>query len=149
MTYLSIYQLIISKKAANIRIRLSKSNDKTKEELKERFVRERGFWSSELWDNLLELDPGFFEQYLNFSAYPNKKGVLPKKFKELIYIAINGSTTHLYEPAFRQHISNALKAGATKEEIMEVLEMTSVLGIHTCTFGAPILVEEAKKLGHK
>jgi len=128
------------------RSKLVKAKDSFRQELMDRFVRERGFWSSELWDELLDLDPGFFEQYLNFSAYPNKHGVLPRKFKELIYIAINGSTTHLYEPALRQHISNALKAGATKQEILEVLEMTSVLGIHTCTFGVPILAEEAKKL---
>lgn len=44
-------------------------------------------------------------------------------------------------------MKNALKYGATKEEIMEVLELTSVLGIHTLTLGVPILVEELKAAG--
>ena len=35
----------------------------------------------------------------------------------------------------------------TKEEIMEVFELVSVLGIHTCTVGVPILVEELRNAG--
>ena len=113
--------------------------------LKERFIKERGYWSEGLWGEVLKLDPDFFEAYLNFSAVPWKKGVLPPKVKELIYIAIDASTTHLYEPGLRQHIRNALKYGATKEEIMEVFELVSVLEIHTCTLGVPVLVEEVKR----
>ena len=116
-------------------------------QLKEKFIAERGYWSEGLWDQVLRLDVDFFEAYLNFSAVPWKKGVLPPKIKELIYIAIDAATTHLYEPGLRQHISNALKYGATKEEIMEVFELVSVLGIHTCTMGVPILMEELKKSG--
>lgn len=121
-------------------------NEKQKQ-LKEKFIAERGYWSEGIWEPVLKIDPDFFEAYLNFSAVPWKKGVLPPKIKELIYIAIDASTTHLYEPGLRQHISNALKYGATKEEIMEVFEVTSVLGIHTCTMGVPILMEELKKAG--
>jgi hypothetical protein len=32
-------------------------------------------------------------------------------------------------------------------EIMEVLQLTSVLGIHTITEGVPLLLDEAKKAG--
>ena len=125
---------------------MSEELSERQKQLKEKFIKERGYWSEGIWGQVLSLDPDFFEAYLNFSAVPWKKGVLPPKIKELIYIAIDASTTHLYEPGLRQHISNALKYGATKEEIMEVLELTSVLGIHTCTMGVPILVEELKKV---
>ena len=125
---------------------MSEELSERQKQLKEKFIKERGYWSEGIWGQVLSLDPDFFEAYLNFSAVPWKKGVLPPKIKELIYIAIDASTTHLYEPGLRQHISNALKYGATKEEIMEVLELTSVLGIHTCTMGVPILAEELKKV---
>ena len=125
---------------------MSEELSERQKQLKEKFIKERGYWSEGIWGQVLSLDPDFFEAYLNFSAVPWKKGVLPPKIKELIYTAIDASTTHLYEPGLRQHISNALKYGATKEEIMEVLELTSVLGIHTCTMGVPILVEELKKV---
>lgn len=112
--------------------------------LKEKFIAERGYWA-EVWDSVLEMDERFFEAYLNFSAVPWRNGVLEPKIKELIYIAIDASTTHLYEPGIRVHIKNALKYGATKEEIMEVFALTSVLGVHTYTVGVPILVDELKK----
>jgi len=115
------------------------------EQLKKRFIKDRGYWSERAWDPILRLDPDFFEAYLNFSSVPWRTGVLPPKVKELIYIAIDASTTHLYVPGLRQHIANALKYGASKEEIMEVLELVSVLGIHTCTSGVPVLMEELKK----
>ena len=109
--------------------------------LREDFVDSRGYWN-EFWDGLLTLDPDFFEAYLGFSSVPWRNGSLEPKLKELIYIAIDASTTHLYEPGLRQHIQNALRHGATAEEIMEVYELTSVLGIHTCTLGVPVLIEE-------
>jgi alkylhydroperoxidase/carboxymuconolactone decarboxylase family protein YurZ len=79
---------------------------------------------------------------LNFSSIPCETGVLEPKVKELIYVAIDASTTHLYEPGLRQHVRNAIRYGASKEEIMEVYELTSVLGIHTCTLGVPVLLDE-------
>jgi alkylhydroperoxidase/carboxymuconolactone decarboxylase family protein YurZ len=113
--------------------------------LKEQFLKLRGYWSEGVWGNILKIDPDYFEAYLNFSSVPWRKGVLAPKVKELIYIAIDASTTHLYEPGIRQHVANALKYGATKEEILEVLELTSVLGVHTCTVGIPVLIQELKK----
>ena len=126
---------------------MSEELSEKQKQLKEKFIAERGYWNEELWYHVLRLDEDFFEAYLNFSAVPWKKDVLPPKVKELIYIAIDAATTHLYEPGIRQHIGNALKYGATKEEIMEVFELVSVLGIHTCTMGVPILMEELKKSG--
>lgn len=109
--------------------------------LRDRFIAQRGYWNP-FWEGLLTADPDFFEAYLAFSSVPWTNGVLEPKVKELIYTAIDASTTHLYEPGLRQHIRNALGYGATKAEIMEVLELTSVLGIHTCTLGVPVLLEE-------
>lgn len=47
----------------------------------------------------------------------------------------------MYLPGVRQHIAAALKLGATKQEIMEVLELSATLGIHAMNIGVPILVE--------
>jgi alkylhydroperoxidase/carboxymuconolactone decarboxylase family protein YurZ len=110
-------------------------------QLRDDFIEARGYWNT-FWDGLLALDPEFFKAYLAFSGVPWSNGPLEPKFKELIYIAIDAATTHLYEPGLRQHIRNALNYGATKEEIMEVLELVSVLGIHACTLGVTVLMEE-------
>jgi hypothetical protein len=41
----------------------------------------------------------------------------------------------------------ALACGATSAQIMEVLQLTSVLGIHTCSVGAPLLSDEMARVG--
>jgi len=61
-------------------------------------------------------------------------------------IAIYAATTDLYGPGVCRHIQNALKAGATKEEILEVIQLTIVMAIHSCNLAIPILVEELAKL---
>ena len=49
-------------------------------------------------------------------------------------------------PGVRRHIRKALELGATKQEITAVLQCVSVLGIHTMSLGAPILLEELAAL---
>lgn len=108
--------------------------------IKDEFIRIRGTWGDP-WEAILELDPEFLRSYLNFSAVPWKKNHLDAKTKEFMYIAVDAAATHLYVPGIRQHIKAALRAGATPQEIMEVLELTSTLGIHAMNIGVPILVE--------
>jgi hypothetical protein len=100
-----------------------------------------GEWNP-LWDQIRLLDPEFMEAYLNFREVPQRNGPLPKHFKELILVAINAATTHLYAPGVRRHIANALRAGATREEVLETIELTTVMGIHSCNLAIPILCEE-------
>lgn len=101
----------------------------------------KGDWNP-LWETFRELDPEFLEAYLAFRSVPQNNGPLEQKTKELILIAINAATTHLYGPGVRRHIQNALKAGATKEEILETIQLTTVMGIHSCNLAIPILLEE-------
>jgi alkylhydroperoxidase/carboxymuconolactone decarboxylase family protein YurZ len=108
----------------------------------------RGDWNP-LWDTLREWDPEFVEAYLAMRSVPFGKGPLPEKTKELILVAINAATTHLYAPGVRRHIQNALKLGANREEILQVIELTTVLGIHACNLAVPILAEELDKASRR
>jgi alkylhydroperoxidase/carboxymuconolactone decarboxylase family protein YurZ len=101
----------------------------------------RGDWNP-LWDQLRALDPEFMEAYLAFRSVPHRNGPLPQKTKELIMVAINAATTHLYGPGVRRHMKNALRAGASREEILEAIQLTTVMGIHSCNLAVPILMEE-------
>lgn len=68
--------------------------------------------------------------------------VLDPKTLEFLAIAVDASCTHMYAPGVRRHIRKALELGATREEITAVLQAVSVLGIHSMSLGAPILLEE-------
>lgn len=103
--------------------------------------RASGDWNP-LWDTLSAWDPEFVEGYLTLRSVPFDSGPLPNKTKELILIALNAATTHLYAPGVRRHIQNALGLGATRDEILQVIELTALLGIHGCNLAVPILAEE-------
>ncbi len=115
--------------------------DAGRQALKDRFIADRGYWNP-VWDGILALDPVFFDAFTAFSANPWRTGPLPPKVKELVYIAIDTATTHLFELGTHIHIARALRHGATRGEILEVLQLVSVLGIHTCALALPILDEE-------
>jgi alkylhydroperoxidase/carboxymuconolactone decarboxylase family protein YurZ len=110
--------------------------------------RAKGDWNP-LWEQFRELDADFLEAYLTFRSIPQNNGPLPQKYKELILIAINAATTHLYGPGVRRHMQNALKAGATQAEILETIQLTTVMGIHSCNLAIPIMMEEIAKMEQK
>ncbi|MDE2606752.1 MAG: carboxymuconolactone decarboxylase family protein [Burkholderiales bacterium] len=104
-------------------------------------LRAAGEWNP-LWDPFYALDPEWTEKFIAMGVTPMLRGVLDPKVVELIAIAVDASCTHMYVPGVRRHIRKALELGATKEEIAAVLQLTSVLGIHTMSLGAPILLAE-------
>jgi len=111
------------------------------ERLKAEFTRVRGYWH-EFWSDMLELDPEMFEAYLEFSSVPWRTGPLSSAEKELIYISYDIAATHLYVPGTKLHIRNALDHGATPEQVLEVMEIASMIGIHAVTTAVPILATE-------
>ena len=70
-----------------------------------------------------------------------------RKFIELVGVGLNAACTNLNPDGTRRHIRAALDAGATRDEILFVLKCASVMSIHSCSLGAPILLEEAKAAG--
>jgi alkylhydroperoxidase/carboxymuconolactone decarboxylase family protein YurZ len=115
-------------------------------EVKANFIERRGYWNDR-GNTLLGLDPDFFEAYSDLSALPWEQGTISPKLKELIYIAIDAATTHLYETGLRLHVQNAIKHGATSSEITAVLQLISSLGLNSCAVGAPILQDAAAARG--
>ncbi len=100
-----------------------------------------GQWNA-AWDPFYELDPVWTDEFFAAAAPVYARGILPAKELELLMIAFDASYTHLYAPGTRRHIRGALAAGATAEEIMEVLKLCVVQGVQSCNMAVPILVEE-------
>ena len=51
----------------------------------------------------------------------------------------------MYAPGVRRHVKGALKAGATPDEILTVLQLCVSLGLQACALGVPILAEELER----
>lgn len=105
------------------------------------WLRAENRWNPD-WDPIYEVDPIWTERFIAMGLRPMTSGVLDAKTIEFIAIAVDASCTHLYAPGVRRHIRAALNLGATAEEIAAVLQCVSVLGIHSMSVGAPILLEE-------
>lgn len=107
--------------------------------VKDEFVAERGFWTS-IFDELLFLRPAYPAKYGTFSAHPG--GVLDRQTKELLHVAVDCSTTHLYHHGTRAHITYAFEHGVTVDELVDVFILASTNGFSTSTAGARLIAEE-------
>ena len=104
----------------------------------------RGPWEDLALAQLREWDPAWADLAERVTLNPWKHEVLPRKTVELIGLAVNAACTNLNPEGTRRHIRAALDAGASREEILTVLKMASFLSIHSCSLGAPILLEEVR-----
>jgi alkylhydroperoxidase/carboxymuconolactone decarboxylase family protein YurZ len=108
-------------------------------------MREMGQWNN-AWDPFVALDPVWTDEFMATAGSIYASGIFTPKEVELLSIAFDASYTHMYAPGTRRHIKGALKAGATTEEIMEVLKLCVVQGVQACNLGVPILAEELSRL---
>jgi alkylhydroperoxidase/carboxymuconolactone decarboxylase family protein YurZ len=103
-------------------------------------------WGSSL-DQLKEWDPDGAALLLRMGTVPWNDGVLPRKEVELIFLALHSACTNLDEAGTRRQVRSALDAGATRDEILFVLKSGAAMALHSCSLGAPILLEEMKAAG--
>jgi alkylhydroperoxidase/carboxymuconolactone decarboxylase family protein YurZ len=106
-------------------------------------VPETGPWDAAL-EQLRDWDPAWAESCVQMTTNPWCRGVLPRKLVELIGVMLNAQCTNLNPEGTRRHIRAALNAGASRDEILFVLECGALGAIHSCSLGAPILLEEAR-----
>jgi AhpD family alkylhydroperoxidase len=129
--------------------KIMKSDFKTIKKSGSQEAQVTGPWENDSLTKLREWDPVWIDQCLKMSNDPWIGNVLPRKDIELISLAVNAACTNLCDEGTRRHIRGALEAGATREEIMMIIKIASLLSIHTASLGAPILLEEAKAAGVK
>lgn len=109
--------------------------------------RNPGPWSDDAFAQLSEWDPAWAEACSRMATNPFRSGVLPRKLVELISLAVNVACTNLNAEGTRRHVRGALEAGATRDQILFVLKSAAVMSVHSCSLGAPILLDEAKSTG--
>jgi alkylhydroperoxidase/carboxymuconolactone decarboxylase family protein YurZ len=104
-----------------------------------------GQWNA-AWDPFYALDPVWTDRFFATGVPVYASGVLSAKEIELLSVAFDASFTHLYAPGTRRHIKGALAAGATVEEVMEVLKLCVAQGAQSLNLAVPILEEELARM---
>lgn len=110
------------------------------------FLERHGYWN-DAWAGLLALDPEFFGAMLNFTSLAVASETLDDRTTQLVLIALHSSVGTLEPETLRIHVRRALECGTQPEEIVEVFELVSLIGIHAAQAAVPILIDEAAESG--
>lgn len=114
--------------------------DLARAEIKAFFIAQRGYWRP--WtETMLDVSPGFVQQYARYAGYPARTGPLTERMVELIYVGLDASSSHLFESGLDTHMKRALEVGATQADIVDVLHLVAVQGVASVCQATDILAE--------
>jgi alkylhydroperoxidase/carboxymuconolactone decarboxylase family protein YurZ len=116
------------------------------ERFKAAYIASRGYWVP-FNDGLLHYAPEFLTQYLAYASVPVQTGPLSVRDRELIYVAIDTSTTHMFGQGLGIHVRAALAAGCSPLELIEVMEIATAQGLDSVSGGIGIVIEELAAAG--
>jgi AhpD family alkylhydroperoxidase len=82
-----------------------------------------------------EVMPGLLEPWIKIRLQVMADGALPRKVKELVLLGIN--LVRRYPSGVENHLRAAMNAGATKEEVMEVIATAVLSSAAPAMFNGP------------
>lgn len=100
--------------------------------------------SIELSSKKAALAPKNIEAWRNFSKTVFEEGALPEKTKQLIAVAVAHVTQCPY--CIKSHTKQAMRKGASKEEIMEAIWVASEMRAGAAYAHATIAMNEMEKI---
>ncbi|RZL93543.1 MAG: carboxymuconolactone decarboxylase family protein [Variovorax sp.] len=116
------------------------ATDAARAQIKAFFIAQRGYWRP--WtETMLRVSPGFLQQYARYAGYAARTGPLTERMVELIYVALDASSSHLFESGLHTHMKRALEVGATQADIFDVLHLVSLQGVASVCQATDILAE--------
>ncbi|AKS32054.1 carboxymuconolactone decarboxylase family protein [Mycolicibacterium goodii] len=103
------------------------------------------------WTDGLEQDrrsrPLFFERLAAMVSVPADRDALGDVERALIGVAVVGNVANTNWTRLDAHVRRALRAGATPDQVRDVLQMVSIMSIHAMTSGLPALMKVLRERG--
>lgn len=100
-------------------------------------------WEWEVTEVFKKEKPEVVKAYQEMMKHINKNNVLDDKTVALIFVGI--WSTLRWEQALRHFASEALKAGATKEEVQAAALLAFNVGVSSAELSLPIILDLVKK----
>ena len=104
-------------------------------------LRAAGRWDP-AWDSFLYLDPEWTDEVVAARLAIQESGVMAPKILAFLSVAFYAFQGPSQPDETRRHIKAAMRAGATPEELIEVIKLCFVQSVQACNFLVPILDEE-------
>jgi alkylhydroperoxidase/carboxymuconolactone decarboxylase family protein YurZ len=97
---------------------------------------------------LREAAPATYAAAARFWRSAHSAPALSPRMKELVLLALHATATTLYADGVRRHIGRALAAGATEQDVLDVLFTIVGAANHALYFAVPVLMRELEAAHH-
>jgi len=91
--------------------------------------------------------PALHDAASNFWQSALNTDILPARIKELVLLALHGTVTSLHAPGIQRHVQRALDAGASAQDVLDVLLTITGVANHALYFAVPVLLRELEAAG--
>lgn len=91
--------------------------------------------------------PLFFERLAAMVSVPADRDVLSAVERALIGVAVVGNVANTNWTRLDAHVRQAMHAGATSDQVRDVLQLVSIMSIHAMTSGLPALMRVLRQRG--
>jgi alkylhydroperoxidase/carboxymuconolactone decarboxylase family protein YurZ len=98
-------------------------------------------------ERLRRASPGFYEAAQRYWHAALSATALSSRMKELVLVALHATATSLHSEGIRRHVTRALAAGATEQDVLDVLMTIVGISNHALYSAVPLLVRELEAAG--
>ena len=92
--------------------------------------------------------PALHAAATRFWKSANSTPALSARMRELVLVALHATVTSLHADGVHRHVQRAIAAGATGEDVLDVLITIVGAANHALYFAVPILMRELEAAGH-
>jgi alkylhydroperoxidase/carboxymuconolactone decarboxylase family protein YurZ len=96
---------------------------------------------------LEQASPSAYDAAARFWRSAHTAPALSPRMKELVLVALHATVTTLHADGVRRHVDRALAAGATQQDVLDVLITIVGAANHALYFAVPVLMRELKAAG--
>ena len=120
-------------------------------DMRARYLDGHGYWKAfdryfpGFHDDFIAASPELFETYQTMGAASWETSSLDGWLRELVFVVMDLSSTHLYISGAKYHTANALHYGATPEQALEALRLCTRVSSNIMALGIRALTETGQQ----
>jgi len=99
------------------------------------------------WANLYEISPETLRRVHDYLSIAENEGNISERMRHLLWVVVDSLVTHLYPRGAGVHARIAIELGASREDIIEALEIAAYVSSIGYEVGLPMIMQAAQEMG--